>query len=362
MIRFELAGQRIGGGSPPLFLPDIGTFFNQDMALAEDMVRRLKDAGALVVKGELLHRLDMVRDDDTHERYVGGDGRLIAERYRDLIARKVLPLASYARLFAVCADLDLPVVLSVYDREGADFARQIGACAVKIASSNIVHRALIEYVAAMPVPMLLDTGKSTLEEIGRAVGWARDAGAERLIVEHSPDPPPAGLDQHHLRMLPTLGTLFDCPVGLSDHHAGEEMLYAAIALGAEIVEKGICPDESPADQDVHHALPIGRLAAVLDRCGEVHAALGDAMRGLPADRLRPIARMGLIARDDLAVGALLSWESVDFAFPTIGIGAEFWGQVRGWRMRRSAVKGAAIEWADIETDASQDTGVPTANS
>ena len=281
MIGFELAGQSIGDGAPPLFLPDIGTFFNQDMALAEDMVHRLKAAGAVAIKGELVHRIDMVVDDHTHERYIGKGGAVVAERYRDLMARKVVPLDSYARLFAVCADLDLPVVLSIYDREGADFARQIGASALKIASSNIVHRALIEYVAAAVLPMLLDTGKSTLEEIGRAVGWARDGDAERLIVEHSPDPPPAGLDQHHLRMLPTLRSLFDCPVGLSDHHAGEEMLYAGIALGAHVLEKGICPDDTPADQDVHHALPIGRLAAVLSRCADVHAALGEAMPNRP---------------------------------------------------------------------------------
>ena len=158
-------------------------------------------------------------------------------------------------------------------------------------------------------------------------------------------------------MLPTLRSLFDCPVGLSDHHAGEEMLYAGIALGAHVLEKGICPDDTPADQDVHHALPIGRLAAVLSRCADVHAALGDAMREPPAERPRPLARMGLIARDDLAVGTPLSWETVDFAFPTIGVGAECWGRVRGWRMRRARVKGAAIEWTDIEADASPDPSI-----
>ena len=175
MIGFELAGQSIGDGAPPLFLPDIGTFFNQDMALAEDMVHRLKARSRANSCTASTWWSMTIPTSATSAR----GGAVVAERYRDLMARKVVPLDSYARLFAVCADLDLPVVLSIYDREGADFARQIGACALKIASSNIVHRALIEYVAAAVLPMLLDTGKSTLEEIGRAVGWARDGGAER---------------------------------------------------------------------------------------------------------------------------------------------------------------------------------------
>lgn len=354
--QFTLGGVPIGGNAPPLVLPDIGTFFNNDLALAENLLREVLAAGVKVVKGEILHTAAIALDDGTLERYYDPAAGMVAEHYRALIERKVVSLEQYERLFRVCHAARVPFVLSVYDAEGADFAKRIGACALKIASTNVVHAPLIRHVASLGLPVLIDTGKSTLEEIARAVQWARDAGARQLVVEHSPEAPPSPLENHHLRMLQTFARLFGAPVGLSDHHAGEEMLYAATALGASILEKGVCPTGMSADQDVHHALPANRLADVIVKCDNIHRALGSAMRHLPGDRVRPAARMGLVARQDLAAGTVVSARSVDFAFPAKGIPVEEWDLVQGWRLAVDLPRGAIIEWHHVHPDPAENPG------
>ncbi len=351
MRSFTLHDHLLDDGQPPLFLPEIGTFFNQDIDIARKLISELRDAGATVIKGEVLHDADIALDDDTPETYLDVEGNPVTERYRDLIERKVVPLADYESLFGHCRSEGLGLVLSVYDFRGAEFARDIGASALKIASSNIVHRPLIEHVARIGLPMVIDTGKSTLEEIARAVQWAEDAGARDIMVQHSPEAPPAPIENHHMRMLPAFRRIFDRPVGLSDHFHGEEMLYVAIALGAHSVEKGIYPDALQAEQDIHHAMPLSRVAEVMEKCRRVHLALGSEMRYLRRDRVKYISRMGLAAGADLEPGDRIDLRNVHFAFPARGIPVEHWEIVEGWTLRRAVSAGHPIRWSDVEPPA-----------
>lgn len=339
---------RVDDNEPPLFLPDIGTFFNQDMAIAESLVRRLSAGGASLIKGEILHDADIALDDSTSELYLGHDGSVRQERNRELIERKVVPFSSYEKLFGLCKSLDIGFVLSVYDVLGAEFARDIGASALKIASSNITHRPLIEHVAQLDLPMIIDTGKSSLEEIARAIQWAEDAGASAIMVQHSPEAPPSPLANHNLRMLATLRQIFERPVGLSDHHAGEEMLYAAVALGAHSVEKGIVPDDMGEDQDVFHALPVSMFEEVLAKCQGIQIALGSNMRYLQRDSRKHPYRMGLVASTDMPRGEILNLSNVRFAFPAKGIPVEYWELVEGWQVRSELTEGQVIGWQDVE--------------
>lgn len=352
MKSFLIGKFPVDDGVPPLFFPDIGTFFNRDMDIAEALVRRLHAAGAGLIKGEILHDAEIALQDNTYEIYLARDGEPVQERTRDAIERKVVPLNEYEKLFALCKSLGMGFLLSVYDFRGAEFGRDIGACALKIASSNIVHRPLIEYTAKLGLPLIIDTGKSTLEEIARAVQWAEDAGAEAIMVQHSPEAPPSPLTNHNLRMLTTLRQVFDRPVGLSDHHAGDEMLYAAIALGAHAVEKGIIPDDMKQDQDVHHAMPISMFEEVLAKCKRIQTAMGANMRYLRRDSKKHPYRMGIVAGKDLPMGESLTLANVHFALPAKGIPVEHWEIVEGWRVRGDIARGQVIRWQDVEPHSS----------
>ncbi|MFA6224296.1 MAG: N-acetylneuraminate synthase family protein [Desulfomonilaceae bacterium] len=333
---------------PPIFLPDIGTFFNQDMEIARNLVKKLKTSGVQLIKGEILHDAAISSNNDTSETYLSRNRGVVKERYRDLIERKVVSLYEYELLFNYCKTEGMGFVLSVYDFVGAEFGKHIGASALKVASSNIVHQPLIEFVARLKLPMIIDTGKSTLEEIARAVNWAQDAGAEMIMIQHSPEAPPAPIENHNLRMISTLRKLFDYPIGLSDHHAGEEMLYAAIALGASAVEKGVCPDEHKADQDTYHAMPVSQVSEVVEKCRRIHMALGSGMRYLRRDRTKYTSRMGLVSAANLINGDRLTLSNVSFAFPAEGVPVEHWGIIEGWIIRHEIPAGKPIQWRDVK--------------
>jgi sialic acid synthase SpsE len=338
----------VGSKVAPILLPDIDMFFNRDLAVAETVIKKLVSSKVNVIKGAVIHSAAIALDDGSLEAYYSPETGTVTENYRGLMERKVMSLDEHEALFKLCRQLGPELVLSVYDLKGAAFAKDVGACALKIPSTNITHEPLIRALGRFGLPVLLDTGKSTLEEIARAVQWAQDGGASQLIIEHSPEAPPASLANHNLRMLSALQEAFDCPVGLSDHHAGDEMMFAAIALGACVIEKGVCADEQGFDQDVHHAMRVSDVEEIWGKCLNIHEALGSKMRYLERDRPKPTARMGLVALGDLKGGEAISLETVDFAFPAKGIPTEYWSLVEGWTLKHDKAAGKVIGWDDLE--------------
>lgn len=338
----------VGRAFAPVLLPDIDMFFNKDLIVAEEIINKLVASRVDIIKGAVIHSAAIALDDGTIETYYSPETGLVAENYRALMERKVMTLEEHERIFKLCRKLGAELVLSIYDLKGAAFAKDIGACALKIPSTNITHEPLIRAVGTFGLPILLDTGRSTLEEIARAVQWAQDGGVDQLIIEHSPDPPPSPVMDHNLRMLHVLQETFDYPVGLSDHHCGDEMMYAAIALGACVIEKGVCANEQGHDQDVYHAMRVGEVKRMWAKCLNIHRALGSKMRYLKRDRPRPKARMGLVARRNLKIGDVISLDNVDFAFPALGVSTEYWSLVEGWKLNSEVLTGKVIGWDDLK--------------
>ncbi|WP_303673550.1 N-acetylneuraminate synthase family protein [Vampirovibrio chlorellavorus] len=338
--------KRIGQGEAPLFLPDIDVYFKHDIQGAYRLVNALISAGITTLKGALLHNPDMCLPEGEVGYFVPGTG-MRRERYRDVIERHVVPLDTLRRIYSDARDQGLELVLSVYDEEGLQLALELEAVALKIPSSNIVHAPLIRSVAATGRVLMLDTGRSTMDEIDRAVEWAKASGAQTLIVQHSPPGPPAPPTDFNLNMMIDMGRKYQCHDSLSDHFRGIEMLLAATALGVDVLEKGVCLDESKPDIDIAHALPISQIGETLEKIALIDQAMGSTTRTLPVDRPVPPDRMCLVAKSDLEPGARISPETIRFAFPQQGIPVERWDDFVGKPLAHAVKAGAPITEQDV---------------
>jgi sialic acid synthase SpsE len=346
--RFNVGKHVFSAGMKPIFLPDIGTFFNQDVTQAKKIIKQLSDLGVSIVKGEILHSPDVCLKKSGVEKFYGNLSKeMHTESYRSLIERKVLTLIQYEEIFRYCQSLNMEFIVSVYDIDGANFAKEIGAVAIKISSSCITHQPLIEHLCSFGLPLIIDTGHSTLEEIARAVSWCNDCGNYDFIIEHSPLPPPHSVNDHNLNFMLTIGKAFDVYYGLSDHHASDEMMYAAVAMGASLIEVGVCHDDLANEQDAGHALPISSVVYVMNKLDNIYRAMGNGVRHLRRDREKYISRMCLVAKRELHSGDCINLENITFAFPSKGIGTEHWSAVCNSSIKHNIPAGTPIQWTDI---------------
>ncbi len=336
----------LGVSHPPVFWPDIDVYFRRDLGQAFKLIDLIAEAGGQYLKGAVLHRESLCLKGGTQISYFDKNiGRMISEPFEDVIARHVVPLDMLEKVMHRASKAGLGLVLSVYDSEGLAFARAVGALAIKLPSSNITHKALIEEVAACGLPMVIDTGRSKFQEIERAVAWARQKGAgKRLVIQHSPPPPPAPATRFHLRMMGYMARVFSCPTGLSDHHSGLAMLPIAVALGASVIEKGLVMDGTASDIDIAHAMPASRLREALLILEESWQSLGENLRPddeVPSD---PVDRMCVIARRHIAAGDTITLDMLDFALPPLGIGVAHLDAVIGSTALKAISRGTPIGW------------------
>jgi len=344
--RQKIGSQHIGAGEMPIFLPDIDVYFKHDIEGAYRLVNELSALGVTTLKGAILHDAEICLPGGDTGYFVPGEG-VRTENYRQVIDRHVVPLETFRRIYSDARDRGLDLVLSVYDEPGIALALELGSAALKIPSSNITHAPLIRDAASAGLPLIIDTGRSTMDEIRRAVGWARASGVEVLIIEHSPPGPPAPVSAFNLNMMTALGEEYDCFDGLSDHFMGIDMMLVATARGADVIEKGVCLDRTESDIDIAHALPISQVGPALEKMGLFHQSLGARERVLPSDRPLPPDRMCVVAAVDLPAGTPITRNNIRFAFPPLGIGSEHWDRLEGAAVKKFVPAGQPLQDNDV---------------
>lgn len=350
----NIGGVMVGDGYPTVVVAEIGTFFNKDIELGRSYLKAAVGAGAPLFKTEILHDPDVcLKDSGLLHEYRHAAGSKV-EVYREVIERKVVSLDGYRKLFALCRNLGVPYMATVYDFEGVDFLVEVGGAAMKIARDNINNVPLIRHAARTGLPIIFDAGIVYFDEVARAVRLAQSEGAGGVIVNHHPGTNPAPPEVHNMRIMQTYKEALCIPVGLACHYRGDEILYLAVGMGANLLEKGVVDDPDRVEQDLVSAARLSELKEIIRKVNNCWKAIGQ----VPPRHKEPrnlSVRKGLVAKRPITEGEVFGPDNLRFAWPPIGISVEYWDLVVGNRSKRSLKANEPISWSDIGFESSLDT-------
>jgi N-acetylneuraminate synthase len=128
---------------------------------------------------------------------------------------------------------------SCWDIPSVEFINKFSVPYIKIPSACLTNDELLYAVKETGKPIILSTGMSTIEQIDHAVEIL-----ENVTLMHCTSSYPAKPEELNLQMIPKLKERYGCRVGYSGHEVGLGTTLAAVALGAEIVERHITLDRS----------------------------------------------------------------------------------------------------------------------
>lgn len=345
----RIGEHKIGPGHSPFFIAELGICHEGSVDIALELAKAAIDAGANMIKTESFMRRKMVFDNSAETTY-SIKGKKITVPLAEHMDKYELTPEEHERILLYCKDLGVPFMSTVHCFEAADLMAELGASAIKIASPDIVHYPLLRYVAQKKLPVFLDTGAALQYEIELAVRTLRKEGLEDIIVNHNPSGHPALPENHDLNIIPRLKKILDIPIGLSDHSDAYEMLFIAVALGANSIEKPISIDNSIEGPERNYSISIPDLPGVLKRVHGVYLALGRSERislSQAEEKYRYNNRMVCIAAQDLYPGDEVNFENVIFGRPRKGIGVEHWDLIAGRKLRNSKKKNEFLGWEDI---------------
>src|SRR5262249_1790523 len=139
----------------------------------------------------------------------------------------------------------------------------------KIPSGEVTNLELIRAAAAAGKPVLLSSGMSSWAELDSAV---ESAGPDVTVLQCTsayPTPP----DRVGLSLRGELRERYGRAVGLSDHTLGPSAAFAAVALGASVVEKHFTLSRDMYGPDAELALEPAELGELVDGIRDIEQML-----------------------------------------------------------------------------------------
>jgi sialic acid synthase SpsE len=262
-----------------------------------------------------------------------------------------MPMDNFRRYQGVASSLGAVAFSTPFDRGSLGELVEAGVALVKVASGEITNIELLRAVAETRLPTMLSTGMSTDDEVATAVGIFRTAGGGPLALLHCVSSYPAPLEEMNLRAIPALRERFGLPVGLSDHTIGRDAAVAAVALGADIVEKHFTVDRSLPGPDHAMSMEPREFLELTDTLRMLRRGLGTGVKGPAPSELQnlTLGRRSVVAARDLPRGTFLRREDLALKRPGGGLDPARVTDLVGHRTLRNLRADEPIRLEDVSS-------------
>ncbi len=172
----------------------------------------------------------------------------------DLYNKAHTPLKWHKNLFRYGKSIGIKVFSTPFDNAAVDFLEKLNCPIYKIASFEMTDLNLVKKVSQTKKPIIISTGMANLEEIATTVKTARRNGAKDITLLYCVSNYPSSIDDFNLNNIKILKDKFKCKIGFSDHSTDNRVAFAAIASGAEVIEKHIALDNQKKGFDINFSL------------------------------------------------------------------------------------------------------------
>lgn len=327
--------------SETVFVAEIGVNHEGDIAAAKRMISLAKEAGAHAAKLQSY----------TPARYATASDpeRLKRVTRFSLTEAQHRQLADHARL------TELPLFSTPLTEDWVPLLSELFPV-IKIASGDITFRPVLSAAARTGKPIILSTGGSTFDEINQAIAWLRDeigeeALTDRIMILQCTSSYPCPVDEVNLASIPFLAEKTGLRVGFSNHMIGLEACFAAIALGACLIEAHFTDSRSGRSFRDHELslepAEFARLVSEAPKWRSMRGRVGKIVQ--PSEvSVRPAIRKGVIASHALKPGDVLSLQNLAYARPATEFAASELPALIGRRLKVPVGSGELIRKADLE--------------
>ena len=344
----------IGDGHPCFITYEAGPT-HDSLESAKRLVELAAEAGADAVKFQIVDPDRLVADKKQPFSYEvlidreTGKSETVTEPLYDILCRRVLSHDEWKKLKKHSDSLNMAFFATATFDDEIALLESLKCDSIKIASADVNHFPLIRRAARTGMSLQLDTGNSSLGEIEAAIDVIRSEGNENIIIHQCPSGYPARLDSVNLRIIPTLKQMFGYPAAYSDHTPGWDMDVAAVAIGANLVEKTITLDRTTRSVEHIMSLEPSEMAAFVNVIRNLEIAMGSSRRILQEAELKKRAaiRRSIFLAQPVRAGQKLRYVKVEFRRPGYGIGPDRYETLLDFVFTGDLPAGHRLDFQDI---------------
>jgi len=321
-------------GSRTLVIAEVGSNHCGNPDLARRSLLAAAESGADVVKFQMYDPDKLVDPTAPVLSYIAQTHASQRERFRSL----ALSRETFLDLARLASDAGVMFLATPFDEDAVEFLDPLMP-AFKIASGDLTNARLLDRVVKTHKPVLVSTGFATVKEID----WlAARVPKDRLCLLHCIGAYPTPPEQVHLDAIGFLAGRYGVPVGFSDHTAGITAALAAVAKGAQIVEKHFLLSRDLPAADVTLSATPEEFRELVSGVRQIERMTGRRGKSVqPSEQyFRNQMRRSVYAARDLPVGHILDERDVLPLRPLVtgAIGAQDIAGVAGRRLLKPVEK------------------------
>ena len=237
-----------------------------------------------------------------------------------------------------------------FSRAAVDRLVEFDVPAFKIGSGECNNFPLIEYMCQFKKPIILSTGMNDISSISKAVNILKKNKIDFALL-HTTNLYPTPFSLVRLGGMQELMNNFDgIPIGLSDHTVNNLSSYAAIALGACIIERHYTDHMDRNGPDIICSMDENACKELIANSITIKSMLGGIKEPAKEEKVTiNFAFSTVVSIKDIKPGDTLTYENIWVKRPGTGqIKAEDFNNVFGKTSKKNIKTGEHLNWNDFE--------------
>ena len=331
-------------------IAEAGVNHNGDIGLAYKLIDAAKEAGVDCIKFQTF-KTEKVISKNTEMASYQKENLQNEDTQYEMVKKLELSHENFKDLKKYCQKVGIQFLSTPDEEESLDFlVNELQMDTIKVGSGELTNYPYLKKIALKNKEIIISTGMSNLSEIERALECIRKYNNKEIIALHCTTNYPCPMEEVNLLAMNTIKEAFKIKVGYSDHTLGIEVPIAAVALGAEVIEKHFTLDKNMEGPDHRASLDPTELKLMVKSIRNIEKALGDGVKkpNKSEELIKKVVRRRVIIARDLEKGHILTEEDLEYKRANNGIEVEFYENVLGKKLVYSKSKEDILEWRDIE--------------
>lgn len=324
-------------------IAEAGVNHNGDINLALDLVKKAKAVGADCVKFQTFKADKIVTANSPKAAY-----QLLttdeSESQYAMLKKLELGFEDYQLIQRKCQELEIDFLSTPYNLEDIDFLEKLGVTKYKVASGQLTETPFLEYLSKTKKELILSTGMAHMSEVFEAVATIRANGNDQITLLQCTTNYPSKIEDANILSMLAMKEACKVNVGYSCHVPNNYACYAAVSLGAQVIEKHFTLDKNMDGPDHSSSLSPEEFKELVHGIRCVEAAMGDGVKTpTTAEKNNTYGmKRSIVVLQDVDEGTVITEKMVGFKRPANGIPPKDLALVLGKKTRKALKKDDAL--------------------